>query len=283
MTEEAGEVLEKLGKLGKLDAGNLRDRLLAAREQNVDPLDFAHLPAVVSKSRGEEPVASVCAEEPRVSSVLEQAEFASFGAELAVSEAESLTEEETEYVVKVRKHVFARHVVLEFHVTNTIEGQVMTDVTVQLALQQGDASQWGSVLSLPAAVIPWDRTASCFVALQFDASQGVPEAQFGATVRFIAKDVEADELDQVESIEGFQEEYPVQDLVLSFPDFVARPALRDFRAAWSQGAESEAVEKVTLPFEEVETAVRNIVEVLGLSPMEGSERVPVGVGVGREV
>ncbi|CBK24517.2 uncharacterized protein [Blastocystis hominis] len=274
-------------KPGKLDAGNLRERLLAAREQNVETIDFEHLPAVIAKPRREEAAAAACSSPreslsvPRESSqscVLEQAEFAAFGSVVRSSPAVRLTEAETEYAVSVRKHVFARHVVLEFSVENTIEGQVMTDVTVQLALRDGDAACWTPLLALPAATIPWGCAGTCFAALGFDPAGGVPEAAFGATVKFVAKDVEEEELDDVDAIEGFEEEYPVEDVLLSFPDFVARPAVSDFRAAWSEAGEAqgEAVEKVTLPFEDVETAVKQIVEVMGLAPMEGSERVPMG-------
>lgn len=256
----------------------------------METIDFEHLPAVIAKPCREEASAAACSSPreslsvPRESSqscVLEQAEFAAFGSVVRSSPAVRLTEAETEYAVSVRKHVFARHVVLEFSVENTIEGQVMTDVTVQLALRDGDAACWTPLLALPAATIPWGCAGTCFAALGFDPAGGVPEAAFGATVKFVAKDVEEEELDDVDAIEGFEEEYPVEDVLLSFPDFVARPAVSDFRAAWSEAGEAqgEAVEKVTLPFEDVETAVKQIVEVMGLAPMEGSERVPMGVAV----
>lgn len=251
----------------------------------METLDFEHLPAVVAKPRREEPSSdslsvpreSVPRESP-LSSVLERPEFAAFGSVVRSSPAVRLTEAETEYAVWVRKHVFSEHVVLEFDIENTIEGQVMTDVSVRLALHDGDAARWTPLLSLPAPCIPWGQAGTCFAALRFDPAGGVPEAAFGATVQFVAKDVEEDELDAVDAIEGFAEEYPVEDVLLGFPDFVGRPAVSDFRGAWSEAGE-EAVEKATLPFEDVETAVKQIVEVMGLAPMEGSERVPVGVGV----
>ena len=250
----------------------------------METIDFEHLPAVVAKPRREEPSAgsfsvpreSVPRESP--SSVLERPEFAAFGGVVRSSPAVALTEAETEYAVSVRKHVFREHVVLEFGVENTIEGQVMTDVSVRLALRDGDAARWTPLLSLAAPCIPWGQSGTCFGALRFDPAGGVPEAAFGATVQFVAKDVEEDELADVDAIEGFAEEYPVEDVLLGFPDFVGRPAVSDFRGAWGQAGE-EAVEKATLPFEDVETAVRQIVEVMGLAPVEGSERVPMGVGV----
>ena len=296
-------MVEKLEKPEKLDGRTLRARLLAAREQRVETLDFEHLPAVsapapavpaspgdsASVPAGESVSAaalgsgapSSAGEAEALARVLADPGVAAFGGVVRSSGLVRLTEAETEYAVWVRKHVFARQVVLQFSVGNTVEGQALTDVAVRLALAQGDAADWTPLFARAAPCVAWGQTADCLVALGFDPARGVPEAAFDATLQFQAKDVEPDELDQLDAIEGFAEEYPLEQVLLAFPDFVARPAIPDFRAAWADDALQEAVEKVSLPFEDVETAVGNIVDVLGLAPLEGTQRVPAGVGLRR--
>jgi len=43
-----------------------------------------------------------------------------------------LTESETEYVVNCVKHVYSRHVILQFNVTNTMEDQLLENISVEV-------------------------------------------------------------------------------------------------------------------------------------------------------
>ena len=192
---------------GKVDAAHLRERLKAARQQNTaEPLDFAHLPEVEISRRDETPI--VQKEKPREESILERPEFAGYGSPIRVVPTEMLTESETEYNVSVKTFAFHDHVVFQFFIRNTIEGQVMTHVTVKLQLKEGDESVWKVDSIIPADSIAWDEEKSCYVSLGFDEASGNPEASFGTTVLFEAKDVEEDEMSQLDTIEGYKEESP---------------------------------------------------------------------------
>ena len=210
--------------------------------------------------------------------------FAAYGALVRSSSAVSLTEAETEYHVRVIKHVFREHVVLQFVVSNTIEGQVMCDVHMELHLEEGDAARWNIDAILPCKTIGLNEEKSCFVSLSVEpsAEEVVPEATFSAMMKFVAKDVEEDELEALDEIEGFDEEYEVEAFDVGFGDFVARPLISDYRKQWEalSGA-CEEEDQVGLSFEDVSTAVKEIVSVLGLYAYEGTDRVAMGVGVRR--
>ena len=47
------------------------------------------------------------------------------------------TESETEYVVQCIKHIYPAHVVLQFDCTNTLNDQLLEDVSVALELPEG--------------------------------------------------------------------------------------------------------------------------------------------------
>ena len=69
---------------------------------------------------------------------------------------------------------------------------------------------------------------------------------------------------------------------MEFADFVARPLISDFRGQWEAlKAASEAEDQVALSFEDVASAVKGVLEVLGLYAYEGSDRVAMGVGEAR--
>lgn len=67
-------------------------------------------------------------------------QFASLGRLFKSSPPVQLTEDETEYTVVVIKHVFDAHVVLQFNCTNTVQEQVLENVSVALDLSDAVSS-----------------------------------------------------------------------------------------------------------------------------------------------
>lgn len=65
---------------------------------------------------------------------LQVPQFAEYGRLFKSSEPVQLTEEETEYNIVVIKHVFPNHTVLQFQCTNTVQEQVLEDVSVSVDL-----------------------------------------------------------------------------------------------------------------------------------------------------
>ena len=276
-----------------LSPAQLHASLLAFQQRPDAVLDWNHLPVGEEKkpSVANSTASSAVREEKKGEKVEASASelyqipaFAAYGALVRSSSAVSLTEAETEYHVRVIKHVFREHVVLQFVVSNTIEGQVMCDVHMELHLEEGDAARWNIDAILPCKTIGLNEEKSCFVSLSVEpsAEEVVPEATFSAMMKFVAKDVEEDELEALDEIEGFDEEYEVEAFDVGFGDFVARPLISDYRKQWEalSGA-CEEEDQVGLSFEDVSTAVKEIVSVLGLYAYEGTDRVAMGVGVRR--
>ena len=67
---------------------------------------------------------------------LQVPQFAEYGRLFKSSEPVQLTEEETEYNIVVIKHVFPNHTVLQFQCTNTVQEQVLEDVSVSVDLSE---------------------------------------------------------------------------------------------------------------------------------------------------
>lgn len=63
-------------------------------------------------------------------------QYNDFGALFKTCSPVQLTEEDTEYNVSVVKHIFESHIVFQFHCTNTIEEQVLEDVSVAMDLAE---------------------------------------------------------------------------------------------------------------------------------------------------
>ena len=68
--------------------------------------------------------------------------FKDFGPLFRSCEPVLLTEEDTEYTIKVVKHVFQSHIVFQFNCMNTIEEQVLENVRVIMDLAEAVSDWW---------------------------------------------------------------------------------------------------------------------------------------------
>jgi coatomer protein complex subunit gamma len=131
------------------------------------------------------------------------------------------------------------------------------------------------VLSVPCKELKYGIPGSCFVVLARNPDVPIAPAQFSCELRFTVVEVnpETGELEGDE--EGFVDNYPLEDLEMVPADFMAKVAIGDFRRAWEGMAdcEGEVEEKFALQVRKLDEAVENTLELLGMTPCEGSEIV----------
>ena len=90
-------------------------------------------------------------------------EFSGLGVAFRSTTETALTETEMEYVVTCVKHVFEKHVVLQFSVLNTIDDQRLKDVRVNVDV--ADSEGYTVETTVPAAIARYGEKAHCFVCL----------------------------------------------------------------------------------------------------------------------
>lgn len=93
-------------------------------------------------------------------------ELAALGPPFHSSPPVDLTESETEYLVRCIKHVYERHLVLQFNCTNTLNDQLLEKVRVQLDVPEGFAL----LKEIPCPKLPYGEPQSCFAVLEFPSS-----------------------------------------------------------------------------------------------------------------
>ncbi|CAN6307395.1 unnamed protein product [Urochloa humidicola] len=198
-------------------------------------------------------------------------EFSGFGRLFKSSEPVELTEAETEYAVNVVKHIYDSYVVLQYNCTNTIEEQLLEDVTV--CVDASDAEELSEICSKPLASLPYNSAGQIFVA--FEKPERVPAiGKFLNLLKFTVKEVdtstgEADE-------DGVEDEYQLEDFEIVAADYMLRVAVSNFRNAWeNMDPESERVDEYSLGVREsLAEAVSAVINILGMQPCEGTEVVP---------
>mmetsp|Transcript_24638 Transcript_24638/g.60544 ORF Transcript_24638/g.60544 Transcript_24638/m.60544 type:complete len:733 (+) Transcript_24638:239-2437(+) len=73
-----------------------------------------------------------------------------------------LTEAETEYKVTCTKHIFKEHVVFQFKCTNTIQEQILEDVSVVMEVIEGEGA-FEEITTIPLDSMPLGKPGSTFV------------------------------------------------------------------------------------------------------------------------
>ena len=160
-----------------------------------------------------------------------------FGPVFKSSDApQNLTEAETEYKVRVIKHTYKSHIVLQFEVMNTLEDQLLEDVLVEVEGADG----FEATHHLPAAKAKYNEAAITYTVLEF--ADGGPDeidlnAVLPATLKFKVKDVDPNDPDEdTDEIESYEDEYALEDVELAVADHVQRIIKPNFQASWDQMA-----------------------------------------------
>lgn len=239
------------------------------------PFDVRSVPTVV-----EEPIVKKSKEkeakkeeEISFSSVLSKIpELASCGKVFTSSQPAELTESETEYYVTCIKHVFPEHVVFQFKCSNTLDDQLLENVTVNMEAE-GEEFEYQSSVAC-AKILP-NSTGSTYVVYQFDPSE-YPTGAFNCTLKFKVKDVDTTTGDVEE--EGYDDEYQLEDVEFSVSDYVQPSFCLNFTREWETiGQDNEVVEMFELStMKTIKEAVTGIIEYLGMRPCEKSELVQEG-------
>jgi len=184
-----------------------------------------------------------------------------------------LTESEAEYTVQVIKHMFKDHLVLEMHVSNTVSGITLENVEVRLT---GMEPTWTEIGASGISKLEYSQGASAHAVLKKNGGEEVAGAVTGsiqATLKFIVKE-EGDDL-------GYDDDYPVEAVHITTGDYMFPRALQQgqFKSVWEQLAAqgAEAMQKLSLNFKSLESAVEGIINTLNMEPCDKTGKVEAGV------
>ncbi|KAL7986110.1 hypothetical protein Chor_011276 [Crotalus horridus] len=186
-------------------------------------------------------------------------------------EPEALTELETEYVIRCTKHTFSSHMVFQFDCTNTLNDQILENVTVQMEPTEG----YEVIAYIPAKSLLYNQPGTCYTLIALPEEDPTAVAcTFSCMMKFTVKDCDPNTGEAEE--EGYEDEYVLEDLEVTVADHIQRVLKPNFGAAWEEvGDEFEKEETFTLStVKTLEEAVGNIVKFLGMQPCERSDKVP---------
>ena len=198
-------------------------------------------------------------------------EFAEFGRVFRSSPVVSLTEEETEYVVRCIKHILDEHIILQFIIQNTVDDTQMQNVTIEL---ESDSDAYEIIGDVAMGSIKYGETASAYTVIQRQAvGAKEPAAEFISQLNFLSVQVDPDSGEALD--DGYDEEYPLENLIITASDFMAKVGVPDFRKAWNGTSDNiEALGQFVIPSKSLAQAVKYLVELLGMQPCDGTGSPP---------
>lgn len=226
-------------------------------------------------------------------------EMKEFGSVLKSSPVVELTEAETEYVVKVVKHIFKEHIVLQYDITNTLDSVVLENVSVLAG--PSDEEELEEVFIIEAEKLSQNEPGKVYVAFKkAGGEESLPVVSFTNTLKFTSKEIDPSTNEPEES--GYDDEYEVAEFDLAGSDYVIPTYASNFAHLWEQvgAAGEEAEETLQLsgmksiagtsiyPFRAPKTSLGRVEQVtdhhaeateqlaktLSLQPLEGTD-VPV--------
>lgn len=182
-----------------------------------------------------------------------------------------LTESETEYVVNCIKHTFVDHIVFQFNCTNTLNDQILTNVTV--LLETGDEADVLAYVPCPKLV--YGTPGTTYTLVQFSDDPTQVSASFSCTLKFIVKDCDP-ATGEPDDDEGYEDEYVLEDMEMVVADHVQGVVRTNFLASWDEIGEDHEMEDtfVLSSMTSLDEAVTKITQFMGMQPCERSDRVP---------
>jgi coatomer protein complex subunit gamma len=201
-------------------------------------------------------------------------EFALYGKLFKSSAPVKLSEDETEYTVSCIKHIFSKHIVFEFQITNTVNDQELADVSVKMEVDpssEGELSSLTPDVEIEIKVLRYDSPASCYISFERDPSS-IAIGSFSTVLKYTAFNLDVSTGERED--DGEEDEYPLEELEVAYSDYCLAAMLPTFQTDWEKLEKTEAIETFTLnSVKTLAEAVQEILKHLSLFPIEGTGEV----------
>ena len=158
-------------------------------------------------------------------------ELKAYGTVLKSSSLVELTESETEYVVTAVKHIFKDHIVLQYDIKNTFPETVLEDVSV-VATPSDEDEGLEEEFIMPIPKLSTDEPGTVYVSFKKTGDSPFVATSFTNVLKFTSKEI--DPTTGEPDTEGYEDEYPAEDLELTGSDYVLPAYAGSFDHVWEQ-------------------------------------------------
>lgn len=141
-------------------------------------------------------------------------DFAALGPLFKSSNEQKLTEAETEYQVSVVKHTFLKHMVLQFNCANTLNDQLLKNLSIEVEGADG----YEPVSYIPTAELVYGTPGKTYCIMDLPEDDEVCASSLSCQMKFIVHDCDPNSGDVDEA--GYPDEYVIDDIEISVGDHI---------------------------------------------------------------
>ncbi|KAF7259507.1 hypothetical protein EG68_02792 [Paragonimus skrjabini miyazakii] len=195
-------------------------------------------------------------------------QLAGLGPLFKSSDPVELSEADTEYVVTCVKHMFTKHLVLQYECTNTMPDQRLEDVVVEV---EPEDSEFVVLKTIPCHSLEYNTPGNTYVLIQLPENPESHSTTFTNNLKFTVKEIDVDSADV-----GLLDEYQLEDLHVSISDHVQRLLKGNFSLAWQDAKPESEVEEtyVLAKHKLIKDAITQVIDHLGLQPCDRTDQMP---------
>ena len=188
-----------------------------------------------------------------------------------------LTDQSAEYLTQYRKIVHDKIVVIDFEITNTIEFQIINDVSIDVENLSSEGFDFDKTEIIPIKSLKTNESGHLYFKLVKEKDEVYSNCSFNCTLKF-----DLQELDVKGNPHGIavKETYKLDKMVeVSYADYYIKNSkinLDNFNEFWKQAENanfSKAAEKMGLPYNSLKNAAIKFSEIIGMDPLNDIEKI----------
>ena len=192
-----------------------------------------------------------------------------------------LTDPTAEYLTQYRKIVHDKIVVIDLEITNTIEFQVINDVTIEVGNYTPGGFDFDKVEIIPIKSLKTNESGHLYFKLLKVKDEIYSSCSINCSLKF-----DLQELDVKGNPHGIavKETYKLdKNVEVSYADYYiknSKVTVDNFGEFWKQAEKSDyekAEEKMGLPYNSIKTAAIKFSEIIGLDPLNDIEQIDTNV------
>jgi len=198
-------------------------------------------------------------------------QLANLGKSFKSCQPEYITEEDSDYVVAVIKHIYAEHIVFQFNVTNKVESQQLEAVHVEMT--ESDSTDLQEEFFVEANAIKYDHSEACFVCMRRTRPDSFNHSEFSNVLKFKVREVDTEtgEADEVDLDELEEDEYDLQECSVKITDFLRKVHV-SFKEEWDKLDGEEYGDTAQFSTSKsLQECVDEVIQRVSMSPMNDSK------------
>eukprot|EP00828_Plagiopyla_frontata_P025127 TRINITY_DN320_c0_g1_i2.p1 TRINITY_DN320_c0_g1~~TRINITY_DN320_c0_g1_i2.p1 ORF type:complete len:620 (+),score=92.92 TRINITY_DN320_c0_g1_i2:335-2194(+) len=198
--------------------------------------------------------------------------FSNYGPLLYMTSSKSLTDDQSEYLVKSQKFIFQNHIVIEFKIKNTLTNLLLKNMTVQVNFNSEELEICDLV---PAPQLQPSQSSNVVIGFRKNETARIIQAHSTCFLNFIAAEVHPQ---TGKEINNYDDEFQVDDLDITIADFmqaIPDPGNFDFENAWDKLPEELEIRQTyqLSQYKTIELGIKGLIKHFGMSVIGDTDQI----------